>query len=470
MATTSVPIRFAPRENRIELTRWAPLRRLLRWRGLQPTAVIVNAAFFSLIIAAGIVGTPVGNRNIAIIFVWIVWWALLILMLIPFGARVWCMACPLPVVGEWVQRRAVVRRSPWAALTRGIEWPARLRNIWPQNFAFLGVALFSAVILTTPIVTALMLGGFVVTAVGVSLVFRRRAFCRFICPVGGFIGLYSMAAPIEIRVKDPDVCLKHCGNECVVGSSNGYGCPWMEYPGTLERNAYCGMCTECFKTCPTGNVALNLRPFGADLMVPVRHLDESFKGFIMLAAALVYSAVMLGPWSVVKDAAFLGHGNVPLYAGYVGTFLVTMLVAFPGLFFAAGAAGKLMARDATLSLRRFLAGAGYATVPLGLAGWIAFSFSFVLVNGSYVLPVLSDPFGWGWNLLGTAEVPWTPVRPDLLPYLQVPAIALGLFFSIRVALKIVREITATEAQARRAAVPFTALLTLIALAFLVLYL
>lgn len=473
MAGALAPIRFEPgvrSKDRIELTRWAPLRRLLRWRGLQPLVVIVNAAFFSLIIAAGIVGTPVGNRNFAIIFVWIVWWALLIVLLIPFGARAWCMACPLPVVGEWAQRGAILRRSPLRAITRGMEWPARLRNIWPQNVAFLGVALFSAVILTTPVVTALMLGGFVVAAVASSLLFRRRAFCRFICPVGGFIGLYSMAAPLEVRVKDPAVCLKHCGNECVVGSSQGYGCPWMEYPGTLERNAYCGMCTECFKTCPTGNVALNLRPFGADLMVPVRHLDESFKGFIMLAAALVYSAVMLGPWSVVKDAAFLGNGNGALYAGYVGAFLFTMIIAFPGLFVAAGAAGKLVSRDATMSVRKFLAGAGYATVPLGLAGWIAFSFSFILINGSYVLPVISDPFGWGWNLLGTADVAWTPIRPDILPYLQVPAIALGLFFSIRVAMRVVRENTASERHARRAAIPFTALLTLVAFAFLVLYL
>jgi hypothetical protein len=87
MAVAARPIRFEPRDGRIELTRWAPVRRLLRWRGLQPLAVIVNAAFFSLIIAAGILGTPVGNRNFAIIFVWIVWWALLILLLIPLGAR-----------------------------------------------------------------------------------------------------------------------------------------------------------------------------------------------------------------------------------------------------------------------------------------------------------------------------------------------------------------------------------------------
>lgn len=461
---------MAASAGRLELTRWAPVRRALRWRGFQLVPVLANTAFFALIISAGILGTPVGNRNFAIIFVWIVWWVLLILLLIPFGARLWCTTCPIPTVGEWLQRRAVFRRPKLGPLTLGREWPAPLRNIWLQNGAFLTVALFSAVILTTPIVTALMLLGFVVLATGMSLVFRRRAFCRFVCPVGGFIGLYSMTAPVEVRVKDPNVCLRHCGKECVVGSAEGFGCPWMEYPGTLERNAYCGMCTECFKTCPVGNVALNLRPFGADLFVPVRHLDESFKGFIMLAAALVYSVVMLGPWGEIKDAAFLGQGDLAFYAAYVVAFLGAMLVLFPGLFLAAGALAKLLTRDAALSLRRFMAGAGYATVPLGLMGWIAFSLSFLLVNGSYAVAVVSDPYGWGWDLLGTASIPWTPYWPDLLAYLQVPAIVLGLFLSIRLAVRIARENTTTEAQARRAAIPLAALLTLVALAFLVLYL
>lgn len=210
--------------------------------------------------------------------------------------------------------------------------------------------------------------------------------------------------------------------------------------------------------------------FGADLFVPVRHLDESFKGFIMLAAALVYSVVMLGPWGEIKDAAFLGQGDPLRYAAYVAAFLAVMLVLFPGAFLAAGAAAKRLAPDAAISLRRFMAGAGYATVPLGLMGWIAFSLSFLLANGSYAIAVVSDPYGWGWDLLGTASYPWTPYRPDLLAYLQVPAIALGLFLSVRLAVRIARENTTTEAQARRAAIPLTALLGIVALAFLVLYL
>jgi len=86
--------------------------------------------------------------------------------------------------------------------TLGKKWPKAFRNIWLQNAGFLGVALFSAVILTTPVATALVLLAFMVIAIGTSLVFERRTFCRYLCPVGGFIGLYSQVAPIGLRVKD----------------------------------------------------------------------------------------------------------------------------------------------------------------------------------------------------------------------------------------------------------------------------
>ena len=77
-------------------------------------------------------------------------------------------------------------------------------------------------------------------------------------------------------------------------------------------------------------------------------------------------------------------------------------------------------------------------VPLGLAAWIAFSLSFVLINFSYVWPLLSDPFGWGWDLFGTAGLPWTPYLSGLVPILQVPVLLVGLVGAINLAIKTAR--------------------------------
>ena len=109
-------------------------------------------------------------------------------------------------------------------------------------------------------------------------------------------------------------------------------------------------------------------------------------------------------------------------------------------------------------------------MPLGLSAWMAFSLGFVLVNGSYALRVLSDPFGWGWNLFGTADLDWTPLWPHVIPFLQVGVLIAGLLFASNTAYKIARQHTAQHRQAFLAMLPQTGILTLVTLAFFWLYL
>src|SRR5512145_3529261 len=93
-------------QGRWELTRWPFVRNLLRQRALN--WIVMTVAFFGflLAIAAGILGTPTGSANFGIVFVWIVWWGLLMVVLLPLGGRFWCLICPVPAPGEWLQRGA----------------------------------------------------------------------------------------------------------------------------------------------------------------------------------------------------------------------------------------------------------------------------------------------------------------------------------------------------------------------------
>ena len=430
---------------RFELTSIPIVKRILKSRWLQWGMMAVTLPFFVLAIMSGLLGTPAGSRNFGIIFVWIVWWALMILLMVPLAGRFWCSMCPIPAPGEWLQRRALVQPQPGGKLySLGKKWPKQLNNIWPQNVAFLGVALFSAVILTSPLVSALVLLGFVFVAIATSLVFERRTFCRYLCPVGGFIGLYSQVAPVEVRVKNHAVCASHKGKTCYMGSDEGYGCPWLVFPGAVTKNTYCGMCTECLKTCPLDNVALYMRPFGADLMQTTGHrLDEAYKGLIMLACALIYSSVLLGPWAFLKETA-RAVGS-PGWFAYAAGFLALNLAIVPGLFYlCVRLGGFLSSRTQSGALpapKKSFSDYAAVLVPLGLAAWMAFTLSFVLVNFSYAWPVLSDPFGWGWNLIGTANMKWTPYLPGLIPYLQAPILIVGLMVAINLALRTARQHT-----------------------------
>jgi hypothetical protein len=66
-------------------------------------------------------------------------------------------------------------------------------------------------------------------------------------------------------------------------------------------------------------------------------------------------------------------------------------------------------------------------VPIAFAYVVAHYFSLVILQGQFMAPLASDPFGFGWDLFGTADV-----RPDLgllspktVWYAQVAALVVG---------------------------------------------
>ena len=417
---------------KIELTRNPLIKQTVKSRYPQLAVFIVMLVGYIFAILAGLVGTPVGSHNFSIVFVWIAWWAILILVAVPFFGRGWCAVCPIPLPGEWLQRGAVLAPPDKQPKWLNRRWPRAFRNIWLQNASFLLLAIFSSVLLTTPYITSIVLAAMLFAALGLSMVFERRSFCRYLCPVGGFIGIYSQTAPLELRIKEKQVCASCVGKPCYNGSSAGYGCPWDVFPGGLTKNTYCGLCMECIRTCPHDNLAVNLRPFSADLAKPTTRIDEAFKAFIMLGAAMIYAGILLGPWGMLKDAAY-NVGSSAWFA-YALLFLAMIFVILPGLF----TLGFLFFKGSIPLKHRFTA---FSTIliPLGLMFWVAFSLSFVLTNASYILAALSDPLGLGWNLFGTANVPWQPMLTSILGPAQTLALVGGLIWSAHTAQKVSQE-------------------------------
>lgn len=448
---------------RWELTRIPIVKSVLSSRYFQWSLTTLTLPLFVLAILTGFWGTPAGNRNFGIVFVWIIWWALLMLVLVPFAGRLWCTVCPIPAPGEWLQRRSFIGARAGKLFTLGKKWPRRLNNIWLQNALFLLVALFAKLILTTPFVSSIVLVSLVGVATLTSLLFERRVFCRYLCPVGGFIGIYSQLAPVEVRVKEFAVCVDHKEKTCYVGGEGGYGCPWLVNPSSLGKNTYCGMCTECLKTCPRDNIGLYARSFGRDLETTQgRRLDEAYRALMMLACAPIYSIVFMGSWAPIKEAAYaVGTPAWWLYA--LGLVALTVVIV-PGLFYVCAALAKFIGGTGQPTRRLFVEYA-YALLPLGLAAWAAFNLSFILINVSYAWAVISDPFGWGWNLFGTATWPWTPYLAGWQPVLQVPLLLGGLAAAIGVALR-----TARQQHARlQAALPVVAFCVAFTLALVWLY-
>jgi hypothetical protein len=123
---------------------------------------------------------------------------------------------------------------------------------------------------------------------------------------------------------------------------------------------------------------------------------------------------------------------------YAGAFLSLTLLVLPGLLLAAVLAGRALAHS-RVKVRQAFTALAYALVPLGLAAWVAFSLAFVFASLSYLWPAVSDPFGWGWDLFGTAQAGWQPYAMAFVPWLQVAVMAVGLAWAAQTALHIAAE-------------------------------
>jgi hypothetical protein len=139
---------------------------------------------------------------------------------------------------------------------------------------------------------------------------------------------------------------------------------------------------------------------------------------------------------------------------YAASFLALILLALPGLFWLAVWSGKKLSRSVQ-SMKKLFISQSYALVPLGLTAWVAFSLSFVFANFTYVVAALSDPFGWGWNLIGTAGIGWTPWLTSLTPFLQVGVLVGGFLWAAITSRKIASE-KASQTEAVRLSAPVIA--------------
>ncbi len=408
--------------------RWIRAALASPWPQLAVRLIVLAGFVFTLVAAQ--LGPRVGSRNFAIIMVWIAWWTVLKLGFIPLGGRSWCSICPIALPGEWLQRGGLLPRHKHR-FGLNLRWPDALRGSWLQSGGFLLIGIFSAVTLTDPHLTGWVLLGIFVLSTGMSLIFEQRAFCSHVCPVGGFSAMFAKAAPLEIRTVEREVCTQHVEKLCY------QACPWGIYPLAMKDSSACGLCMECLRACPKDNLALVVRPYGADLgkRSTSPSLDEAFLSLVMLGSALTFSAVFLGPWGWLKLSAYrIGSAQ---WLIYTAGFLALNLVVLPGLF-GLGVWLKKFISCSQAKLKQVIATSARGLIPLGLLAWIAFTISFALPKLSYIAGVLNDPLGLGWHLLGSSGAARSLDVSGFSPILEVVLVLVGTIWSTRTTQQITR--------------------------------
>lgn len=210
-----------------------------------------------------------GGDPFATTMIWDLWHPLLAFSIILLG-RLWCFACPIGAVGDWTQSVFSLKK----------KYPEKYRNLWIAVILFLFI--FAAerhlfMFTRNPPNTAYLLLFFTGLAVVMGAVFEKRSFCRYICPIGLVLGVFSMLSAVELRCRSKKTCADHDIKECIIGTEAGKSCPVGEFPQTMERNNQCIMCMECVKSCSKDNIRLSPRLPGADVISSKKtHLDEAY--------------------------------------------------------------------------------------------------------------------------------------------------------------------------------------------------
>jgi hypothetical protein len=416
-----------PRLDLLDL-RW--LRALIVHPATRVVLQVILVGWFALIIAAGLFGNQLPTKNIAPVLTWTVWWGGLILLILYVG-KAWCYVCPWDAVAGWVEGLRFVSKRR-AALSLGLRWPRALRNIWFATILFVGLTWVELGFGVTmrPRVTAWLGLAMLGLAFVSALIFDRKAFCRYGCLVGRVSGLYALFAPVEVRAKDRGVCRTCRTRSCYRGNDRGEACPTFQYLGAMDQNTYCIACMECVKTCEVDNVALRLRPWGADLLAHARaRSDEAYLALLMLSLAGFHGLTMTTAWGRLIDwlTAGLGVGERVAFAIGMAGIMVGPIVVYALLValsrFAAGASMR--------GYRDHFVRYAYVLLPIALFYHLAHNSEHLLMEGQRVVALLSDPFGWEWNLFGTAR--WT-LRPltslQTIWGIQIVLVLIGHVYSL----------------------------------------
>src|SRR5262249_51109477 len=207
---------------------------------------------------------------------------------------------------------------------------------------------------------------------------------------------------------------------------------------------------------------LILRPFGAGLL-DGRSASPSMTAFVLLLLSTVlYDGLLSTPgWAMLENAivarlpspgefeqiAIRSVGLVAFWLLFLGAY--TLIAAMMG-----AAAGK------SRSPREIAQHFAFTLIPIAIGYHLAHYLVFLLIQGQYIIPLISDPFGWGWNLFGTAgyRVDIAVVGARFAWYTAVTAVLIGHMIAVYLAHKAaMREVEPGRA-ILRSQVPLTALM------------
>ena len=204
-------------------------------------------------------------------------------------------------------------------------------------------------------------------------------------------------------------------------------CPSGDCPGADPSAGDCVDCPECYAAASPEQREFNLRPPCVGLNRPGRITPAAGALVILLLATVSFDGLSATPeWLTISTQFIL---LTPTLGGYLANLLgvIGMTAVFALLYAAACALMRMASRQPTPATPALMGGFILSLLPIALAYHYAHFIGFLLVNGQRFIVLASDPFGWGWNLFGTADavINIGIVSPVFIWYFSIAAIVAG---------------------------------------------
>ncbi|MEL7071220.1 MAG: 4Fe-4S binding protein [Cyanobacteria bacterium J06581_3] len=412
--------------------------------------------FYPIVVAVLFWGPQTRDGNFALNFFWAWWWPL-VLIGFPFVGRLWCAVCPFMIYGEVAQKLSL------------IVWPRKLQG-WPRAWAerWGGWILYGGFVLillweelwnleNTAYLSGWLLLIITAGAVVCSVLFERRFWCRYLCPIGGMNGLFAKLSMVELRAQQ-GICSAACNTyHCYKGGpaegegQKTAGCPVYSHPAQLSDNRNCVLCMTCLKACPHQSVALNLRPPGVALWT-----SHTTSGYEVALLLLLLGAVLLHRLPQLTTLLFGDAAMLSSFGGHVIAATVTLLlpsVLVWGCDRLRTSLSQLFSKFSAQQVHRTGPNRGflelaYGYLPLLLLASLAHYLLMGLSEAGQILPVfkatLSAIPGISDNthalaILGNLADFSFQAHPAVIAFLQGVALLLGALLSLMLTQKIGRQ-------------------------------
>ena len=338
------------------------------------------------------------------------WWLLLPFSFL-FLSRLWCGVCPLGAAVDLTQKSLTYRRKPPG-------WLIRKSGVWIAGISFFGLAWAGMIwhFDDSPRVTAIIFLLLLLSAILIGLVYQRRTWCRYLCPLGIMAALYSMVAFIGLR-PNRRVCREEChSSECFQSGDRTEGCPMFEHPQSLASNRHCNLCAKCVKHCSQQSMRLQLRS-------PVSELWQHWQPnrgeamFVMVLMALVFFEVVRmtplfpGYMKQILEAGVVTNYNLLLSVSLLAVVGVTMVSYMFSSRLSSLVSGRVKLRSS--------APYAYAYIPLILGGYLAAVIQHLAAHGVRATKVAINQLALSTTVF------------------DLPAVARGVNYSIEPSLKVI---------------------------------